>query len=202
VFAGLLKRVGGIAAAVALAVPVPAQTVIVPGATIPRVVSTNPANLAQNVSYTLRQITINFDQPMDVATWYWNFPNVATFPVVTSTPYWTNGNQTLIIPVRLAANRQYVIPLNVDQQNFRSAAGIPLQPGQLSFFTGRQGGSSSMATPAGGGTKFTPTSGSGPSGKGGSGIKPGFSSTTSGPTYNPGSFSLKPKVVATPTPTP
>ncbi|MGI8908014.1 MAG: Ig-like domain-containing protein [Candidatus Sumerlaeaceae bacterium] len=123
------------------------------GATYPQVVSSNPTNGSKGVTPGSRQIIINFDQPMNTATFYWQAP--ANLPL-TQTPYWTNGNKTFTIPVQLQNNTTYQIPLNASDQAFKSAQGVPLPSGYITFTTGqggvvaprtRRGG---VPTPAGG----------------------------------------------------
>lgn len=209
-----------LSSAFAQTVTVPTQQIIgIPaGATIPRVVSTSPTNMSESVGAGARDITINFDQPMDVAAFFWNIPQTATFPRLRNRPYWTNGNRTLVMPVQLAPSSYYEIPLNVDQQNFRAATGVPLQPAKLQFWTMRSG-VSGMSTPVGGGTRFTPTSGRRPAagvglGGIGGGTGGGFGGVqaTIAPTPGPGSTAvptpvrgssggLTPRRAATPAPT-
>jgi hypothetical protein len=107
------------------------------GATIPRVVRSVPANGAQNTNVFLRRIEIEFDQPMDVATFYWPVPPTTDFPFLTANPFWNNNNRTFILPVTLNAYVIYRIPINVNSQIvFRSAQGVPANPGYISFSTG------------------------------------------------------------------
>ncbi|MEI7633450.1 MAG: Ig-like domain-containing protein [bacterium] len=122
----------------------PAATVATPvmqgipwGATIPRVVSSVPVNMDTKVNATLTLIKINFDQAMDVASFYWPIPkDNPSFPYVTGDPYWTSGNKTVNLPVKLVPNCLYRIPLNdINQLIFRSAAGVALNPGMISFQT-------------------------------------------------------------------
>lgn len=130
------------------------------GATYPQVVSSNPVNGSRNVSTALRQITITFDQPMNVTTFYWPTPTQVNFPQVTNTPYWTNGNKTIVLPVSLSLGVTYQIPLNVYDQAFKSAQGVPLPSGMISFTTGSTGSSIGAGAPGGGyavgGTSGTP----------------------------------------------
>lgn len=120
--------------------------VIVTG-TIPRVVSSVPLNGDQKVGTNTKKVTITFDQVMDTATFYWPIPtNDSSFPKVTAEPFWTDGNRTVVLPVSLQSNRTYRVTLNVGNQAFRSAQGIPLQSGVISFRT--TSGGSSVAKPA------------------------------------------------------
>jgi hypothetical protein len=124
-----------------------AQTqIIVPGATIPQVVSSNPPN-GSNASASLQQISITFDQPMNATTFYWLTPATSDFPQVTGKYYWTNGNKTFVLPVALQVGFTYRIPLNVNDQAFKSAAGVPLSGGYITFATTTNAG---VAVPRGG----------------------------------------------------
>lgn len=124
------------------------------GATIPRVVSSEPPNGATKVNPSIHKITITFDQPMDVATFYWPIPQASDFPAVTADPFWINGNKTVVLPIALSRNATYHIPLNVGSTiTFRSATGVPLNAGVISFYTG---GSSSSSASTGQVPGFTP----------------------------------------------
>jgi len=120
------------------------------GATYPQVISSNPVNGSTGQTPGSRQITITFDQPMNTTTFYWQAPSGL---VLTQTAYWTNGNKTFVIPVNLQNNTTYQIPLNVNDQAFKSAQGVPLQSGYITFTTG-QGGVVNRGTPAVGGPRF------------------------------------------------
>jgi hypothetical protein len=143
------------------AVPGQGPGVIVQG-TIPRVVSSTPTNGDQRAASSLKRITITFDQPMDTGAFFWPLPrNQQDFPQVTADPFWTNGNRTVNLPVNLAPNVTYRIPLNVGNQAFRSAQGVPLQPGVISFRTVYGGGTVTAprtvgATPGVRGSSATP----------------------------------------------
>lgn len=115
----------------------PGQPGIPTGATIPFVVSSKPANGQRNVPWTTTKIEITFNEPMDVATFYWPLPRSADFPLVTRDPYWTNGNRTVVLPVKLNPTRVYRIPINTSSQIFRSAKGVAANPGVISFETGQ-----------------------------------------------------------------
>src|SRR5204862_346173 len=71
---------------------------------------------------SLTKITIDFDQAMDVATFYYPVPQgVSNFPLLTADPYWTNGNKTFNLPCTLNPGLDYQIPINTINQIFRSA---------------------------------------------------------------------------------
>lgn len=119
------------------ATPTPVLQGIPTGATIPIVIQSVPANGSQKVNSSLTTIQITFNQPMDVATFFWPIPtDVPDFPTVTGDPFWTNGNRTVVLPVALNDSTIYRIPINVnDQLIFRSVQGVPVNPGVISFQT-------------------------------------------------------------------
>jgi len=111
-------------------------------ATIPRIVPEQciPRPLSTDVSAALTSIQITFDQPMDVALFYWPLPtNDALFPFVTNNPYWINGNKTVVLPVKLSAGRIYSIPINSPNLVFRGSTGLYVNPGLFRFTTGAIG---------------------------------------------------------------
>ncbi len=118
-------------------------------ATIPSIVPglSSPRPLQNDVNPNITQIRITFDQPMDTALFFWPIPtNDANWPVVTATPFWENGNRTVVLPVKLAAGRIYAIPINSPNLVFRGATGLYVNPGLYRFETrgGSQGGSVSL----------------------------------------------------------
>jgi len=139
------------------------------GATYPQVVSSNPPNNTQTASSSLQVITITFDQPMNVTTFYWPTPPIQDFPTLTNQPYWTNGNKTINIPVSLGLNVTYRIPLNVYDQAFKSAQGVPLPSGMITFHTSSTGGAIGAGAP---GTGYASQ---GPGGTPGTGYRPNTS---------------------------
>jgi hypothetical protein len=121
----------------ATATATPSLLGIPTGATIPRVVASNPSNGNTNANAFQTVITIDWDQPMDVATFFWPIPNSPDFPYVTGNPTWSNGNRRVSLPVKLVPNTTYRIPINTNNQLvFRSAQGVPANPGLISFTTG------------------------------------------------------------------
>lgn len=147
--------------------PIPVQVQQLPaGATYPQVVSSNPVNGSTNANAGNQNITITFDQAMNVTTFYYNYTSYPNFPTVTQAPYWTNGNRTFVIPVTLNKGVTYQIPLNVYDQAFKSAVGVALPAGYITFTTGTSGSSSF----SGGTTRFggTATTGATPISSGGS----------------------------------
>ena len=190
------------------------------GATIPYVVSSNPPNNKKDASPTLPTVSITFDQAMDVATFYWPIDTSDQyFPYTVDNPYWTNGNKTVNLPVKLVPNHQYRIQLNVGNQwIFRSAKGVWLNPGQISFWTAAQ---ATYGAPSGTIPGITPlpfsastktplpnyTPGANPLAAGSGGYSVGGSPLTGAPTTQYGAMQQKVNAgmksaagVATPTP--
>ena len=109
----------------------------------PIISNSEPRNGDSGVNPNLRKITITFNQPMNTGSFYWPIPqNDRSFPQLQSDPYWTNGNQTLVMSVILYPGTQYRIPINISSPVFTSASGVPAAPGYLSFQTSIRGGSS------------------------------------------------------------
>ncbi len=134
----------------------------------PIVTSTVPANGQVNVNPNIQEIRINFNQPMDVATFYWPIQTTdPNLPLLLRDPYWTNGNRTLVLPVKLTPVMRYSIPLNVTNVTFRNTVGAPLQPGYLRFQTSSGGSAAPMRMfggkelPAGANAALGASSGSG-----------------------------------------
>jgi hypothetical protein len=138
--------------------PIPVQVQQLPaGATYPQVVSSNPVNGSTTANAGNQNITITFDQAMNVTTFYYNYTSYPNFPTVTQAPYWTNGNRTFVIPVTLNKGVTYQIPLNVYDQAFKSAVGVALPAGYITFTTGTSGSSSFSS----GNTRFGGTTSAG-----------------------------------------
>ena len=64
----------------------------------------------------------------------WN--PVLTFPEITGTPNYTEGNTKNILPVKLLPGKEYVIWINTNSYtNFKDKAGNPVTPYKLTFKT-------------------------------------------------------------------
>ena len=103
--------------------------------TPPTVVSTNPQNGSIDVDPSLSQITVTFDEEMmDGCSWC--MENKETFPEITGTPNYTEGNTKNILPVKLLPGKEYVIWINTNSYtNFKDKAGNPVTPYKLTFKT-------------------------------------------------------------------
>lgn len=92
----------------------------------PKVVITTPDNGEIDVDPAMRQIQVDFDQPMNPDS----FSVVGggpTFPTIGGKPKWLTP-KTLAIPVTLKPGQEYTLSLNSDTfKGFRNRAGDPLE---------------------------------------------------------------------------
>lgn len=101
----------------------------------PTVIWMNPANGADDVDPDLTAITITFDRPMADGGWsvVGGGPN---FPEVTGPPSYDRTHRIFTLPVRLEAGWNYRFSVNSDRFDaFRSAAGVPVAPLEVTFAT-------------------------------------------------------------------
>jgi RNA polymerase sigma-70 factor (ECF subfamily) len=103
----------------------------------PKIVSILPQNGAQNVSPSITELRVAFDQEMGGGfSWTGGGPN---YPEITSRPYWAEDKKTCVLPVKLKPNWTYRLGLNsVSFKNFQNTQGIPLEPVVYTFTTGSQ----------------------------------------------------------------
>lgn len=103
----------------------------------PKIVSITPQNGAQNVSPSITELRVTFDQEMGGGfSWTGSGPN---YPEITGKPQWIVDKKTCVLPVKLKPNWTYSLGLNsVSFKNFQSASGIPLEPVVYTFTTGSQ----------------------------------------------------------------
>jgi beta-lactamase regulating signal transducer with metallopeptidase domain len=101
----------------------------------PRVIATAPANGAQDVDSTLKEIAVTFDRDMTTAGYSWVRFGPTFPPTPGIDPFWRD-NRTCVMPVTLQAGHSYLLGVN-DQnyQNFQSAAGVAAVPFVLEFRT-------------------------------------------------------------------
>jgi hypothetical protein len=82
----------------------------------PRVVKTEPANLAEGVEYTLKEIKVTFDRKMKGdQSWSWILQqNIGVYPGYRSSgpPKWENGGKTCVLPVKLSPDTLYAVGVN------------------------------------------------------------------------------------------
>jgi hypothetical protein len=107
-------------------------------ATPPKVVITSPDNGEIEVDPAMRQIQVDFDQPMNPES----FSVVGggpSFPTIGGKPKWLTP-KTLAIPVALQPGREYTLSLNSDTfKGFRNRAGDPLEWYPVRFRTRASG---------------------------------------------------------------
>jgi|GEM_PF-2869258 len=105
----------------------------------PRVVEMVPENGARYVDPDLDEIVITFSEPMVDGSWSVCGGGVQ-YPKVKSIRY-TEGCTVLVIKVDLEPGRTYRFGLNAPSfKNFKSAAGVPLEPVLVTFKTKDKGG--------------------------------------------------------------
>lgn len=104
----------------------------------PKIASMNPANGAESVDPTLREIRVTFDKSM-ASGFSWtgggdDFPKIPGG----QKPRWTKDGRTCILPVELKPNWTYALGLNSpSHNNFQSKWDVPLEPVRYSFSTGQ-----------------------------------------------------------------
>ena len=105
----------------------------------PKIVSMTPANGAQDVSPSLKELRVTFNMPMGGGfSWTGSGPEYPTVPEGKGAS-WTEDHKTCVLPVELQPNQQYRLGLNSRSfKNFRSAQGVPLVPVVYTFKTGSQ----------------------------------------------------------------
>ncbi len=102
----------------------------------PQIVSTSPADGAQEVDPATTEVTVTFDRDMGPSfTWNGDGPE---FPFVPkSKPFWRD-RRTCVLPVKLEAGHNYQLGLNTFSPNFeafRSAGGVRALPKTIEFAT-------------------------------------------------------------------
>lgn len=101
----------------------------------PKVVKTVPENGAQNVSSSLRQIRITFDQDMN-RDGYSICGGGQNYPETVGKPRWIN-KRTIVMRVRLVPNHKYQLSINCPSyKNFQNTRGESVEPYPIEFRTG------------------------------------------------------------------
>ena len=102
----------------------------------PRVVSTFPQNGSQDVDPSIKEITVTFNEEMMDGNWSWAYDDKNKFPQIIGQAYYTDNNTKNILPVKLEANKEYIIWINsADWQNFKNKNGVPAVPFRFTFKT-------------------------------------------------------------------
>jgi tetratricopeptide (TPR) repeat protein len=92
----------------------------------PKVVKTNPVTLANDVSPSLKEMTVSFDQPMKDNSWAWcRDTGKAKFPETPGKPHYDSTQTTNYFPVQLEPGTVYWVSLNTPGYiGFISANGV------------------------------------------------------------------------------
>ena len=107
-----------------------------PDNTIPRVVSTSPANGDRSVDPDRKTISVTFSEKMTDGNWSWAYSEQDKFPVMTGQPHYTDDFTVNVLPVALEPNKEYEIWINSEKfRNFKDVAGNSSNPFRLSFKT-------------------------------------------------------------------
>lgn len=98
----------------------------------PEIVSMKPANDAEDVDPTIKELRVTFNVPMAAGfSWTGGGPE---FPKTTGKPRWSKDHKTCILPVALKPDSSYRLGLNSPSfKNFQSAEGVPLEPVEYKF---------------------------------------------------------------------
>lgn len=104
--------------------------------TIPRVVSTYPENMSQDVDPSITEISVTFNEEMKDGNWSWVYEDENKFPQMIGQAYYTDNYTKNILPVKLEPNKEYVIWINSSKfQNFKDKSGNPSFPFRFTFKT-------------------------------------------------------------------
>lgn len=102
----------------------------------PRVVATFPLNQSTDVDPSLKEISVTFNEPMMDGNWSWVYEDKMTFPQILAQPYYTENKTKNVLPVKLEANKEYVIWINsTNHKNFKDQSGNPAFPFKFTFQT-------------------------------------------------------------------
>ncbi|MBN1942453.1 MAG: DUF4019 domain-containing protein [Phycisphaerae bacterium] len=101
----------------------------------PRIVSTSPAALANDVDPKVNKITVTFDQPMMDGSWSWTGGG-ETFPNVTGKIHYDTARTTCTLPVKLEAGKVYWVGVNSpSHKNFKTMDRKPAKRYVILFAT-------------------------------------------------------------------
>ena len=94
----------------------------------PMVVKTEPANRAKDVDFSLKEIKVTFDRPMNTdGSWSWiTYQDLGVYPGYKGSPgpRWEDDGKTCVLPVKLSPDTVYAVGANTFRHtNFRDAAG-------------------------------------------------------------------------------
>ncbi|NOZ10132.1 MAG: Ig-like domain-containing protein [Gammaproteobacteria bacterium] len=107
-----------------------------PDTSAPWVVTTSPQNGSQNVSTSVGQISVTFNEEMMDQSWSWAYMNKRTFPTINGQIHYTDNNTKNILPVHLESDKSYVVWINTQNlKKFKDKSGNPAVPFRLEFKT-------------------------------------------------------------------
>jgi hypothetical protein len=110
----------------------------------PEVVEMVPANGARDVDPSLKEIVVTFSVPMKNQSWSVMKAGGA-FPDIKSV-YYREGFETFVMEVALKPGTTYIFGLNgPSNPGFKSRAGVPLAPMQVTFTTSGEKGAADAA---------------------------------------------------------
>ncbi len=128
----VLKREKGI---VRTKIPRPTRTKARTRPSQPRVISTEPVAFDNNVSPSLKKITVTFDQEMMDGSWSWTGGG-DTYPERAGKIFYDHGKKTCTMPVKLEPGRVYWVGINSpSHKNFKAPRRVPAQRYVILFAT-------------------------------------------------------------------
>jgi hypothetical protein len=102
----------------------------------PVVTKTVPSSGDQNVSPSLKELQVTFSQKMMNNSWSLVEVNKESFPKISGALRYREDQKTLIVPVQLESDKNYIVWINSDNfHNFKDTQGIPAVPYLLTFHT-------------------------------------------------------------------
>ena len=107
---------------------------------VPKVVTTSPDALAEDVEPTLDKITVTFDREMMDGSWSWTGGG-DTFPQKTGKIYYDQDKKTCTMPVKLQPGKVYWVGINSpSHNNFKTPENIPAKRYVIVFATKTEDG--------------------------------------------------------------
>ena len=101
----------------------------------PRVISTKPTAFDNNVSPSLKKITVTFDQEMMDGSWSWTGGG-DTYPKSTGKIFYDRGKKTCTMPVKLEPGKVYWVGINSpSHKNFKTPKRVPARRYVILFAT-------------------------------------------------------------------
>lgn len=105
----------------------------------PRVAKVTPAHGQMDVNPNLRELRIEFDQPMNMGSGFSIVGGGDTFPEVLGTPRWIS-DRVIVTPIRLKPDHHYWLSVNSSRfQNFKGKDGKAAVPYPIEFRTASSG---------------------------------------------------------------